>query len=137
MDRIFFIYFISCCLKLISYILPQTPSTMRNKRKRNSCEFKLFSTSCLSRLGFFQKKPISSGHSEETGVLPEETWKKVSETSKCQLGTITKFAVEGFLCILIQYYRFGGIFTLNCNKILHFPLKYQILHQILVDYQLI
>ena len=34
--------------------------------------------------------------------LPEETWKKVEETPKCQLGTIIKFAVKGFLCILIQ-----------------------------------
>ena len=55
--------------------------------------------------------------------LPEETWKKVEEPPKCKLGTITKVAVKSFPCILIQYYRFGGIFTLNCNKILHFPLK--------------
>ena len=55
--------------------------------------------------------------------LPEETWKKVEETPKWQLGTLTKVAVKSFPCILIQYYRFGGIFTLNCNKILHFPLK--------------
>ena len=42
---------------------------------------------------------------EERGFFPlseEETWKKVEETPKCQLGTIIKFAVEGFLCILIQ-----------------------------------
>ena len=60
----------------------------------------------LEERGFFHFLPF----------LPEETWKKVEETPKCQLSTITKFAVKGFLCILIQYYRFGWIFTLNCNK---------------------
>ena len=47
----------------------------------------------------------------------------MEETPKCQLGTIIKFAVKGFLCILIQLYRFGWIFTLNWNKMLHFPLN--------------
>ena len=40
---------------------------------------------------------------EESGFfpfLPEETWKKVEETPKCQLGTKIKFDVKGFLCIL-------------------------------------
>ena len=67
----------------------------------------------LEERGFFHFLPF----------LPEETWKKVEETPKCQLGTIIKFAVKGFLCILIQLYRFGWIFTLNWNKMLHFPLN--------------
>ena len=46
----------------------------------------------LEERGFFHFLPF----------LPEETWKKVEETPKCQLGTIIKFAVKGFLCILIQ-----------------------------------
>ena len=75
----------------------------------------------LEEIGFFQ----TFERNWKKGFFPtffHFFQKKVEETPKCQFGTITKFAVKGFLCILIQYYRFGWIFTLICNKILHFSL---------------
>ena len=56
-------------------------------------------------IGFFRtfgRNWKKGGFSHFLPFLPEETGKKVEETPKCQLGTIIKFAVKGFLCILIQ-----------------------------------